>query len=225
MSYTKAFFQVTKQGKTVTYIDEETGNREIHIEGSRSWRNNNPGNTRGASGAIGRDNGKFDIFPDEKTGRTAKSKILRTKYGEYESIRQMLKGKFDKYGKYIMNTGYSPEADNNDPDAYAEHIKEWTKLDVDKKKLKDLTDDEWDKLIQAMKRQEGWIPGRIVMLDPKGNPISPNNLKHASLDKLHQNDPILEAEFNAFSDPTGRNRPFIYGKSMRSKHDEDGLLG
>jgi hypothetical protein len=54
MPCTKALFQKTEQGRTVTCRDEATGHKEVHIGGSRRWRNNNPGNTRGATGAIGR---------------------------------------------------------------------------------------------------------------------------------------------------------------------------
>jgi hypothetical protein len=221
MPYIKAFFNVTEEGRTVTYIDE-AGCKEIRIEGSRSWRNNNPGNTRGASGAIGRDNGRFDIFPDEATGRKAKSDLLQGKYGEYESIRQMLKGRFDKAGKYIPGTGYAPQSDSNDPDKYADDIKTWTKLDVDNKKLKDLTKEEWESLLNALKRGEGWVPGKIKKLDPNGKEIaSAGTAAWPELQPLHL---LAEVQADSFSDPLGRQRPFIYGKWVMKKGDDEGLV-
>ncbi|MGX9965921.1 hypothetical protein ACVFYP_21525 [Roseomonas sp. F4] len=65
----------------VTYIDER--GREVTREGgSRSWRNNNPGNIIKGSftlsaGAIG-DDGAFAIFPDAQTGREAIVTLLRS---------------------------------------------------------------------------------------------------------------------------------------------------
>lgn len=162
MPFTEANLEIKNGRKRITYVDK-AGTIEIREGGSRSWRNNNPGNTKGGKGAISKDKEGFDIFPDEDTGRKAKEQLLKQKYGDYESIRQMLKGKFNKNGDFIDGTGYAPKKDSNDPDKYADQIKEWTGLDVDKKKINDLNDSEFAKLVTAIKRKEGWIPGERYM--------------------------------------------------------------
>jgi hypothetical protein len=221
MAFIKAFYSVTEEGRTVTYVDE-AGYREIRIKGSRSWRNNNPGNTRGASGAIGRDNGRFDIFPDEATGRKAQSELLHGKYGEYESIRQMLKGKFDKAGKYIPGTGYAPESDSNKPDKYADDIRTWQNLDVDNKKLKDLTSEEWESLLDGLRRGEGWSPGTIKRLDPNGKEIvSAGSVTWPEVQPLHL---LAEVEADSFSDPLGQRWPNIDGKWVMGEGNDEGLV-
>jgi len=124
-----------KAGFKIYYYDEN-GKIEIRIDGSRAWRNNNPGNTKGIKTAIGRDKDNFDIFPDLATGRKTKKDLIQRKYKDYSSIRDMLKGKYDKNGNYIMGTAWSPAYDSNDPDLYADQIKGWVGLDVDNTKLK-----------------------------------------------------------------------------------------
>lgn len=180
MPFTKAIAsKVPPNKKYVTYFDID-GSCEIRIstttQGS-AWRNNNPGNLvkgRFANkyGAIG-DDGHFAIFPDEETGRKAKSALLHDKFINYNSVRHMLKGDFDSSGKYIANTGYAPKSDGNNPDQYADQIKERTGLDVDKKKLADFTPEDWTKLIDAMKKKEGWNVGQIIKKDINGKIITP----------------------------------------------------
>lgn len=63
-SYIKATVGLGKFGRTVTYIDRD-GNTETREGGSRSWRNNNPGNLRGCPASIGHDIEGFDIFASE----------------------------------------------------------------------------------------------------------------------------------------------------------------
>ena len=62
MPYTQATRKKKGNKITVTYSDSN-GKTEVREGGTRSWRNNNPGNTQGAPGAIGRDYGGLDIFP------------------------------------------------------------------------------------------------------------------------------------------------------------------
>jgi hypothetical protein len=149
-------------GKSVIYTDEN-GKKTIKKDGSPAWRNNNPGNIMKGSwarrnGAIG-DVGKFAIFPDVETGRKAKKALIKGKYGEYESIRKMIRV-------------YAPKSDNNDPEKYADHIKEWAGLDVDSMKIKDLKPEEMEKLLDAMQRQEGFQKGTVEVIEPSSNKAS-----------------------------------------------------
>lgn len=159
--YNKATFVREGRQRKVIYQDD-AGNIEIKNDGTRSWRNNNPGNIKASDwnwaqehGAIGKDVDGFAIFKDFQTGWNAKNALLNEKYGNYNSIREMLKGKLDKDGNYIPGTGYAPKSDGNNPNLYADTIKKWTGLDVENKKISDLTSDEMSKLLDAMKRYEG----------------------------------------------------------------------
>lgn len=66
-------------GNVRTYTTQGGGNFR-KVGGSRSWRNNNPGNMEygtfaKAHGAIGTD-GRFAIFPDEATGQRARAALI-----------------------------------------------------------------------------------------------------------------------------------------------------
>ena len=91
------------------------------FEGSRSWRNNNPGNIKygvfaRACGATGRDSGGFAIFPDYETGFSALKKL----------VTNAATGKSALYRPdmtlYEFFSTYAPSSDNNDPDAYAHAV-------------------------------------------------------------------------------------------------------
>ena len=74
------------------YYDEQ-GNKMIRTEGSRSWRNNNPGNLvyykfARDNGAIGTD-GTFAIFPDFETGQRARKKLLKGSKYHHLTLEQM----------------------------------------------------------------------------------------------------------------------------------------
>lgn len=149
-------------GKSIIYTDEN-GRQTIKKNGSPAWRNNNPGNIIKGSwatrhGAIG-DDGKFAIFPDVDTGRKAKKELITGKYGDYESIRKMIRV-------------YAPKSDNNDPETYADHIEKWTGLDADNTKIKDLKPEEMEKLLDAMQRQEGFQEGTIEVIEPPSEKTS-----------------------------------------------------
>lgn len=159
MTFVKAYPKMAGKKKQIWYEDE-TGPKKIHEGGSRSWRNNNPGNLRFKNpGSIGMDDGKFSIFPDVETGRKAKIALLRGKYGGYDSVHQMLGGKFDKQGKYIAASGYAPKSDSNDPSSYAAFIHQKTGFDVESRKISDFSDDEIKMIVDAMRDREGWSMG------------------------------------------------------------------
>jgi hypothetical protein len=195
MPFTKATVaKIPPNKKSVTYYDID-GSIEIRISTTTqgaAWRNNNPGNlVKGPfarrHGAIA-DDGHFAIFPDEETGKKAKCDLLQGKFIKYKSIRHMLKGDFDRSGNYINNSGYAPKSDGNNPDQYADQIKQRTGLDVDNKKLADFNQEEWTKLIDAMKKKEGWNVGQIIKKDPAGNILTPIATE-SSIAKQTQNKP------------------------------------
>ncbi len=163
--------------KTKVIYTDEQGNSTEYSGGTLSWRNNNPGNIINGKwakrhGAIG-NNERFAIFANPDDGRNAKLTLLKTKYINYNSIREVIKGKFDQNGTYIENTAYAPASDGNDPDLYADQIKQWTGIDVDNKKIADLSEKEWQLLVDAMRKKEGWRAGQVAR---RGNTIS--DVKH-----------------------------------------------
>jgi len=91
---------------------------EGYFAGSRSFRNNNPGNLKylGQTGSIGKDKNGFAIFSTYEAG--------------YEALKRMLTnactGKSNVYSPtmtlYEFFAKYAPSSDNNNPNIYAETV-------------------------------------------------------------------------------------------------------
>ena len=118
--------------------------------GSRSWRNNNPGNIEFGNfaksmGAIGSD-GRFAIFPDYETGRKAKETLLFESKG--------YRGK--TLEKAIAK--YAPSSENNTL-AYTNTVARAVGVPPDTL-LAELNDDQRQAMLDAMQEVEGFKPGR-----------------------------------------------------------------
>lgn len=141
-------------------INPNTGNRGITVSrpdgsietliGSRSWRNNNPGNmeyneyTR-SLGAIGTD-GRFAIFPDYATGRAAKETML-------------FSGK--NYQNLTLTEAinrYAPSQENN-TDVYKKAVLSAVGSD---KKMSEYSLEERKKILEAMEKMEGYFGEKVV---------------------------------------------------------------
>lgn len=134
--------------RKITYRDQ-AGSEVTKKDGSRSWRNNNPGNiVRGdfseAHGSIG-DDGKFGVFPDEATGSAATVALFTG--GTYRALS--IRDAFYRY---------APPADNNDTEAYIAAVTESIGVPADRI-VGMLSAAELDKLAGAIKVHEGWIVG------------------------------------------------------------------
>lgn len=133
--------------QTVIYVDAK-GRDVIRRGGSRSWRNNNPGNIRKGdfavnNGAIG-DDGAFAVFPDEKTGLKA--------------IETLLTG--PSYAPLTLEQGlnrYAPPSENQ-TSAYVGFVKKETGLKTTAV-LGDLRVAEIRRIVKAIQKMEGWTPG------------------------------------------------------------------
>lgn len=141
----EAFFKL-QGGKRVVHY----GNGTAKEGGSRSWRNNNPGNLQYGSfakkyGAIGTD-GRFAIFPDEATGERARVALLRGKYGGYT-----IAGMISKYAP----------AFENDTGKYANVISQAAGVSPSAK-ISELDDDQFRRMVYAMRKHEGWKPGNMM---------------------------------------------------------------
>ena len=131
---------------TVQYFDEN-GNMVIRSDGSKAWRNNNPGNmvyySRGFAvrhGAIGSAGG-MAVFPDESTGRQALIALLKT--ADYQKLSVSdLPEKYDKHNAT----------------EYRGMLLSISKLDPNKL-IKHLSIEEFERLRTAIERIEGWKEG------------------------------------------------------------------
>ncbi|TCR60937.1 hypothetical protein [Bosea sp. BK604] len=131
------------------------GGAQVGAGGSRSWRNNNPGNLEygpfaQSMGATGTD-GRFAIFPDYATGRRAQEKLLF----ESKNYRDL------NLGQAINR--WAPGSENNVP-AYLRALGGFDPS----KPMSAYTPTERSRLLDAMQRHEGWQVG-----DPSGLRIKP----------------------------------------------------
>nr|DAJ30625.1 MAG TPA: virion protein [Caudoviricetes sp.] len=136
------------------------------VGGSRSWRNNNPGNMEygafaKAHGAIGTD-GRFAIFPTEEAGRLAKEALIFESNGGKRLPNNPL-----DYGAGIgyrdktltqMIAAYAPASENNTR-AYQQRV--LAAVGGRNKQMRDYTPAERKAIMQAMLVVEGWKEGRV----------------------------------------------------------------
>lgn len=138
---------------------------EVRVGGSRAWRNNNPGNLKGGGemaqrlGATGHD-GRFAIFPTKAAGDAAQRGLIQQRWPD-QSIREMISGIDSTTGKRLPY-GYAPKTDSNNPDRYVRSVGEWSGIDVDRVRIRNLTPQQMDALIQAMQRYEHQAAGTVV---------------------------------------------------------------
>lgn len=98
--------------------------------GSRSQRNNNPGNLRWNGGEqwqgqIGVDSGNFIIFDSYNNGKRALMKLITN-----AATGQLAPSYDPRSGLYSFFQRYAPSSDNNDPKSYAEQVAAYMQIDV-----------------------------------------------------------------------------------------------
>jgi hypothetical protein len=97
--------------------------------GSRSYRNNNPGNIRGSGvqwqGEVGRDAQGFVIFDTYENGRRALMILLRNAATGQSGIYSPSDSLYSFFSKY------APSQDNNEPAVYAKYVAEQIGVTVD----------------------------------------------------------------------------------------------
>lgn len=115
-------------------------------EGTRNWRNNNPGNIEfgpfaEANGAIGSD-GRFAVFPTYEAGRAAKEALLFSSEGYA--------------GKTIAGaiSRYAPASDSNDTAGYIAKVASEIGVDPNTP-LSELSPSQRNTMLTAMERIEG----------------------------------------------------------------------
>lgn len=149
--------------RSIEYYDENGNWRETRVGGTRSWRNNNPGNLQGSDLKIGqeklpKEKEAFAIFPSMEVGDQARQHLIGGHYRN-DSIRDMIRT-------------YAPEGENNVP-AYLTAVKR-AGLDPEKR-ISDLTPEELERLYAAMREHEGMGKGKIIQpTDPGPSATHPD---------------------------------------------------
>lgn len=145
--YVKA--RVGPNNITIYYTDD---NRlMIRSGGTWSWRNNNPGNMR--SGKYSRKNGcigfsgGFAVFATLEQGDFALRDLLKNGYAD-SSLQSMIKR-------------YAPEKDKNNTRKYLKFIMSKIGILNPKTMVRDLDANQFEGLVAAIKKHEGWEIGDI----------------------------------------------------------------
>jgi hypothetical protein len=133
-------------------IEYDDGCKEIRTGGTRSWRNNNPGNINKGQlsvkfGAIGANN-RFAIFPDKKTGFHAIVLLLNTPMYQTTSLLGALKN-------------YAP-SNENDTAKYVAFISK--KTDIPESHAMNLLSKlQIENIAYAIEQYEGWRSGELII--------------------------------------------------------------
>lgn len=144
------FLEVVAAGEGWTQVRGDDG-KLYKLEGTRAWRNNNPGNVEygkfaKAQGAIGSD-GRFAVFPTYEQGRNAKATLMF----QSPSYR-------DKSIEAAISR-YAPSSENNTP-AYIARVANAAGV-PSSTKVSDLSEPQRLAVIAAMEGVEGYRPGTV----------------------------------------------------------------
>ncbi len=143
-----AYVGVAEAGKGYTVLVGPDG-KAVRREGSRNWRNNNPGNIEfgpfaRSMGAIGTD-GRFAVFPTYEMGRKAKQTLL---WGSKGYRGKTIAGAIARYAPTF----------ENDTGAYTRAITRALGVSADTP-MSALTPAQREVMMDAMERVEGFKPG------------------------------------------------------------------
>jgi hypothetical protein len=132
-----------RNGVVLNYTD---GTREIRQGGSRSWRNDNPGNIRPGNlqGEIGSAGG-FAVFNRESAGQSAIVELLSRP--AYQALTVF--GAINRWAPPV----------ENDTAAYQARVQNLTGLDG-QTQMSTLTGGQLQSVANAIRNVEGWTPGR-----------------------------------------------------------------
>ena len=207
--------------KAVVYIDGQ-GYELIRQGGSRSWRNNNPGNIRkgifaNVNDAIGDDNA-FAIFPSERVGFSAIVSLFRTRVYRKLSLADAI-------------YRYAPPSENNSS-AYLDFVVSETEIGANTilgtLKVSDLR-----RLARAIRKMEGWQVGDehpnlpasgIMVADATGGISSAIAAAHEWMSIAEREAALPERERSEWADPGENPRITEYFRASGSWCDSQGPL-
>jgi hypothetical protein len=134
-----------------TVIRYDDGTEQVRAGGTRSWRNNNPGNMRNTrfskgQGSLG-EAGGFAVFPDTPAGEGALTNLLDTDVYQGLSVDGAV-------------NRYAPPSENNTT-AYQNNIRSMTGL-PGSTKMSTLTAAQIRAVANAIQRIEGWQEGSVT---------------------------------------------------------------
>ncbi|MCT4654227.1 MAG: hypothetical protein N4A65_00295 [Cohaesibacter sp.] len=144
---------VVKAGRGYTTVQYSDGS-VVQYNGARNWRNNNPGNIEygkfaKSKGAIGTD-GRFAVFPDYATGRKAKADLI---FNGSSYKNKSIAGVISRY---------APAFENNTKGYYSAVARA---IGVSPNtRVRDLTLEQREIMLDAMERVEGFKVGRAKAL-------------------------------------------------------------
>ena len=132
--------------RNAVVLNYTDGTREIRQGGSRSWRNNNPGNIRPGNlqGEIGNAGG-FAVFSRESAGQSAIVELLSRP--AYQALTVF--GAINRWAPPV----------ENDTAAYQARVQNLTGLDG-QTQMSTLTQGQLESVANAIRNVEGWTPGR-----------------------------------------------------------------
>ncbi len=186
--------------RSITYHDKD-GNSLIRYldlkaknppRGTKSWRHQNPGNvTHGdfskRHGEIGfacyphPDDPKkklcFAIFPDYETGRKAFAALLKT-----ERYIDITLNQFPRTYTGILKDDLP---DTKEVIEYRKNLRIISKFDMERK-IRSFKGEEYEKLLDAIQRCEGWFPGDESFEPAKDQVVGVKFLKHKATEFLVQ---------------------------------------
>jgi hypothetical protein len=148
--------------KSATPVRQTDYGTYVKQGGTVSWRNNNPGNIKGGTwakshGATGTDSNGFAIFPTEQAGQAAEEALWRGNYGSMTLADAAKRWSYDpkkttqkELDDYINGLAAGAGADRNTL-------------------VKDLTPEQFAKMIQAQKQHEGYKEGQIIYKSKPGS--------------------------------------------------------
>jgi len=134
--------------KSVKYIYPD-GSTEIRQGGTLAWRNKNPGCIRSGWGAVCCVN-RFAVFASEEDG--------------FDGVKALLCS--DGYRNLTLKSAifkYAPPTENNTR-SYQQRLAKITGVELTKK-VCDLTEEELNLVVLAIKQIEGWEPGKLTYIE------------------------------------------------------------
>lgn len=181
---------IRTEGTTRVYQMDD-GSVETREGGTVSWRNNNPGNlkfeyansadktvhsSRTKAAALGAAQGRYQgvvaldqwgnaIFETESAGRAAKAQLLSQTHGD-KTIPEMLRSyAVDDYTGKANTDAYARSV-------YAEGDRQG--VDLRNRRIKDLSPQEFEALLDGMKRVEGFRNGSVTRTQPRAEVDAPS---------------------------------------------------
>jgi hypothetical protein len=126
-------------------------------------------------GAIGKDGDGFAIFPSQEQGRKAKESLL------FESDAVIMGKKYKDRTLDDAISTYAPSSEN-DTAQYQKIVRDAAGVSGNTQ-MKDLSPEQRQRVLAAMKRHEGWKEGKSKYADAKGNAIDAKQMQIAQTGK------------------------------------------